>query len=322
MRADGHSSPDDVPVKMTMGRNAARYPIRAVSKLTGIGIDTLRAWERRYNAVTPTRDERGRLYTDADVSRLRLLSQAVSSGHSVGRIASLSDAELRRLTAAHSAVRNSGASAPRAALDTALFGAALARLDSVAIDQEFSRLAAVLPPLELARDVLLPTLREVGDRWDRRRGGIAHEHMISSTVRHLLGSFLRLYARRDAPIGLVFATPSGERHEFGILGAAVLAASSGLRVSYLGPDLPASEILEAVRAAGAQVLVLGLTLTNDAEQPARELRAIVRRLPAGIELWTGGAGAARDGTLLSARGLRLDFDAYLVQLARLGGRAR
>jgi DNA-binding transcriptional MerR regulator len=30
---------------------AARYPIRAVSKLTGIGIDTLRAWERRHGAV-------------------------------------------------------------------------------------------------------------------------------------------------------------------------------------------------------------------------------------------------------------------------------
>ena len=37
----------------------ARYPIRAVSRLTGIGIDTLRAWERRYGAVTPVRDDRG-----------------------------------------------------------------------------------------------------------------------------------------------------------------------------------------------------------------------------------------------------------------------
>ena len=62
----------------------ARYPIRAVSKLTGIAIDTLRAWERRYGAVTPTRDERGRMYTDADVARLRLLGGAVESGHSIG----------------------------------------------------------------------------------------------------------------------------------------------------------------------------------------------------------------------------------------------
>src|SRR6185436_7231599 len=45
----------------------APYPIRAVSKLTGIAIDTLRAWERRHRAVTPVRDDRGRMYTDADI---------------------------------------------------------------------------------------------------------------------------------------------------------------------------------------------------------------------------------------------------------------
>src|SRR5512146_1087905 len=71
---------------------AASYPIRAVSRLTGIGIDTLRAWERRHRAVTPVRDERGRMYTDADIARLRLLRGAVEHGHSIGRLAGLTDA--------------------------------------------------------------------------------------------------------------------------------------------------------------------------------------------------------------------------------------
>ena len=67
-----------------------RYPIRAVSKLTGIGIDTLRAWERRHGAVTPLRDGRGRMYTNDDIARLRLLRSAVEEGHSIGRLAELS----------------------------------------------------------------------------------------------------------------------------------------------------------------------------------------------------------------------------------------
>jgi len=67
----------------------ARYPIRVVSKMTGLGIDTLRAWERRYGAVTPTRDGRGRMYTEADVARLRLLNGAVEQGHRIGRLAGL-----------------------------------------------------------------------------------------------------------------------------------------------------------------------------------------------------------------------------------------
>ena len=48
----------------------ALYPIRAVAKLTGIPIETLRAWERRYDAVTPDRTARGRLYSDVEVRRL------------------------------------------------------------------------------------------------------------------------------------------------------------------------------------------------------------------------------------------------------------
>jgi DNA-binding transcriptional MerR regulator len=79
---------------------AARYPILAVSRLTGIGIDTLRAWERRHQAVTPVRDDRGRMYTNADIARLRLLRGAVEHGHSIGRLAGLTDAELRNLAVA------------------------------------------------------------------------------------------------------------------------------------------------------------------------------------------------------------------------------
>jgi DNA-binding transcriptional MerR regulator len=299
-------------------RAPARYPIRAVSKMTGIAIDTLRAWERRYGVVTPTRDDRGRLYSDADVVRLRLLQQATAMGHSVGRIATLADEDLQRLASPQAGA--AAGTTPRAgpAIDTAALAAALDALDSVAIDHEFSRLASVLPPLELVRDVLLPTLRDVGDQWNRRRGGIAHEHLISATVRNLLGSFLRIYGRREGTAGLVFATPAGERHELGILSGAMLAASHGLRVSYLGPDLPVTEILADVDAAGARVLVVGLTMDDAGAAEADPLRAIANGLPAGVELWVGGRGWARANALPGGRGLGIpDFDVYLEQLRRI-----
>lgn len=298
------------------GERPAEYPIRAVSKLTGIPIDTLRAWERRYGAVTPARDDRGRLYSQADIARLRLINEAVASGHSVGRVASLTDAELRRLTAAPAG--GASAAAPPAALDASLFKTALLSLDGAAIDHEFSRLAAVIPPIALVRDVLLPTLRDVGDTWNRRRGGVAHEHLISATLRHLLGSMLRLYARRDASTRLLFATPAGDRHEMGTLCAATLAASDGFAVSYLGPDVPARHLVEAVNASKPRVLVLGLTLQENGNAREQELRAIARRLPARVELWAGGPAAPRYATALAPRGLTLtDLDDYVAQLARL-----
>lgn len=300
----------------------AHFPIRAVSKLTGIAIDTLRAWERRHAAVTPTRDDRGRMYTDADVARLRLLKGALERGHSIGRLAALSDEDLRTLT------ETTGGTAPPAAaplrqasLDTTALIAALQRYDAAGIDQEIARMAAVLRPLELLNDVLMPVLVEVGDEWHRGRTGIAQEHLMSSAIRHILGSFLRLHARRDVPARLVFATPSGDRHEIGTLGAAMLAASSGLGVAYLGPDLPARDIVDSVTPAGAQVLVVGVTTTTAAKTTERELRAIVQDLPREVELWVGGRGVERHATALGPRALILrDYQSYQQELVRIGGR--
>ena len=302
----------------------AHYPIRAVSKLTGIGIDTLRAWERRHGAVTPVRDDRGRMYTDADIARLRLLRRAVEQGHSIGRLAGLTDTDLHRLAVPAGTIAAPATDPVRpTSLDTAALSAALHNYDAAGIDQEIARLAAVLRPLDLLRDVLMPVLVQVGDDWHRGRAGIAQEHLMSSTVRHILGSFLRLYAQPDAKVRLLFATPSGDRHEIGTLGAAMLAASSGLGVAYLGPDLPAREIVESVKPAGAQVLVLGLTTASAGKARERELRAIVRDLPTDVELWAGGRGAERHAAIISPRGLVLpDYHAYQQELVRLGGRLR
>jgi DNA-binding transcriptional MerR regulator len=290
-----------------------RYPIRAVAKLTGITIDTLRAWERRYGAVTPSRDRRGRLYTDADVARLRLIHLAVSAGHAVGRVADLDDEELRRLT--QSAVAPRGVNAPA---DTSALKAALLTLDSIEVDREASRLAAQLSPVELVRDALLPLLRDVGDHWNARRGGVALEHVMSSTLRHLFGSFLRFHGKRHAEARLLFATLSGDQHEIGILAAAMLAAGQGFGVSYIGPNLPAREVLAAVDAAGARVLVLGVTFTSNKGTRQRDLRAVVLDQPAGVELWVGGREAGDYVDLIEPRGAWLrDFDAYQAQLSRL-----
>ena len=301
----------------------AHFPIRVASKLTGLGIDTLRAWERRYRAVTPVRDDRGRMYTDADIARLRLLRDAVEHGHTIGRLAGLNDGALRRLAAAGNDATAAFAVAParRTSIGTAALSAAMQTYDAAAIDRQVSRLASILPPLELLRDILMPVLAQVGDDWHRGRAGIAHEHLISSTLRNILGSFVRLSVHPEVSTRLLFATPAGERHEMGTLGAAMLAASSGLGVAYLGPDLPARDIVQSVRPAGAHVLVLGLTATSAGKSKERELRTIVRDLPKEVELWAGGRGAVRLSGLISPRGLVFrDYDAYQQELVRIGGR--
>ena len=300
---------------------AAHYPIRVVSRLTGITIDTLRAWERRHNAVTPVRDDRSRMYTDADVARLRLLREAVEHGHSIGRLSRLGDEQLRRLGVTAKAAAVSTVEVARQTIPgIEALKAALYSYNSVGVDQEISRLASMVRPLELLQEVLMPVLAQVGDDWHRARTRIAHEHLMSAAVRNILGSFLRLHARPTTPVRLLFATVSGDRHEIGTLGAAMLAASSGLGVVYLGPNLPARDILDSVKPAGAQVLVLGLTGAAG-KTTGHELQAVVRDLPRDVELWVGGRGAERQASIVSPRGLVFgDYTAYQKELVRLGGR--
>ena len=143
---------------------------------------------------------------------------------------------------------------------------------------------------------------------------------MSSTVRNMLGSFLRLYSRADAARRLLFATPAGERPEIATLGAAMLAASSGFGVVYLGPDLPAREIVDSVKHAGAHVLVLGLTMATE-KTTARELGTIARELPLDVEFWVGGPAAEHHASVIRPRGLVLaDYDAYQQQLVRIRDR--
>ena len=79
----------------------AKYRVGMVSKMTGLSTHTLRMWEKRYATVLPKRTEAGgRLYTDADIERLRLLHKLVQSGHSIGGIAKLPDTDLRHMAQA------------------------------------------------------------------------------------------------------------------------------------------------------------------------------------------------------------------------------
>lgn len=292
--------------------------------MTGVSIDTLRAWERRYGAVTPVRDGRGRVYTDTDVRRVMLLRDAVANGHAIGRVANMTDTQLVHVadTAARAAVAASAARPQTPAVDTGPIVAALERFDSATVETELARAAALLRAPELLRDVLVPVLTEVGERWHSGRGRIAHEHLLSASVRNVLGSLLRVHQRAGVPDRLLFATPSGERHEFGTLGAALLAASGGLGTIYLGPDLPADDIVAVtVAVAGLEVVVLGVTDLAESVRVDKEVRLIATHLDPRIELWLGGPAAERMARMLGGRALALPtYEALERALTRYGAR--
>jgi len=286
---------------------AAQFPIRAVARMTGLSVDTLRAWERRYQAVVPDRGDRGRVYTDRHVERLKLLAGLVAGGHAIGSIAGKSDAALRRLRAGGEDV---AVPAAQPAVDLDPLFRAMKQYDLDAIDAQLTRHAVLLPPADLIFSVVLPILREAGTRWEAGTVSPAQEHLASGIIRGVLGGLLRSLPRTPGAARIVFATPAGERHELGLLCGAVLAASAGYSTAYLGPDLPAADIAQAALKADAKALVLAGT-AGDADYS--ELRRLTR-LPDRIAVWIGGA---RSADLRSAIGPRARLVASLEDMRGL-----
>lgn len=304
-----------------------RYPIRAVSKLTGLSIDTLRAWERRYEAVSPRRDGRGRIYTQEDIQRLQMLRAAVEAGHAIGRVAELTDLQLKELLTSTAQVADPGFSIPvtkpeTAAIDLSQILKSVDRFDDSFVDRELGRLAALLSPRDLVRKVALPLLQRIGEGWRDGHLSVAQEHLISALLRNLLGTLVRVSSRPITTVRMLFSTPSGELHEFGVMSAALLAAAGGLGVTYLGPNLPPEEIIEAAKRIGSNVIVLGVTGSGGLKQAVTNIGKVASNLPPRVELWIGGSNAeALVQSIRRTPAIYLEtFDHFEQQLTRLGAR--
>jgi MerR family transcriptional regulator, light-induced transcriptional regulator len=296
---------------MTM--ETPRHPMGVVVQRTGLTSHVLRAWERRYGAVSPGRTEGGqRLYSDADLVRLRLLRQATETGRPIGTVASLPTPELAALVGedAASAARRTdvvgadtgggvgeGAGGGEDLMRRRHLSAALAAaesMDVVALRAELMRAVVRLSGRAFVSDVVAPLLERVGELWERGALRPAQEHVVSTAVRHVLDWLLARYeASASAPLA-VLGTPSGEHHEFGAMLAAVVAADAGWRVLYLGPSLPAEEIAMAAERGGASLV--GVSMVAGPGVDVRWSRGEVERLrsllPASTLLLIGGRASA------------------------------
>jgi DNA-binding transcriptional MerR regulator/methylmalonyl-CoA mutase cobalamin-binding subunit len=269
----------------------ARYRVGMVAKMTGLSTHTLRMWEKRYAAVVPKRTEAGgRLYTDADVERLRLLHTLVESGHSIGGIAKLPDTDLRHMAAAFPAP----SSPPTSQLLPEVRARVMTAIENLHVqdaEQLLSRAALSTEPVEFLKNVVAPLLTEVGDRWERGELRIAHEHACSTVMRGLLFSLMRLYPASHSQRRVVITTPAHEDHELGALMVAMLSAMHGWDVLYLGPNLPAEEIGYAVSDSNAELLMISVT-NLDPKTAKKEIGAIERAVPETVRILAGGRAAS------------------------------
>lgn len=232
------------------------YTIKRVAELTGIGLSTLRAWERRYSVVSPARSEgRYRLYSEADVRALAIMAALVHDGWTASEAA----AETLVRTAGDGVTtlggaRPSGEVEAPAGLEELL--AAAQGLDGPAVSAILSRSLASGDFAQVASHWLMPTLAGVGGAWAEGRLSAAGEHLVSYAVQRQLAGLYEAAPRTTTGPVVVLGLPPGARHELGLLAFSVAARQAGITTAYLGADLPSQdwEVAVSGRQAGGAVL--------------------------------------------------------------------
>jgi DNA-binding transcriptional MerR regulator len=275
--------------------NDGALRIGELSKRAGVSPDLLRAWERRYGLVRPTRSAGGlRLYSPADVERVRLMRQHLAEGLAAAEAASL---------ASRAVV---GEEADPAALHPAVvrddLADALDRFDEPRAQSILDRLLAVATVDTLLRDVVLPYLHELGERWTRGDASIAQEHFASSVLRGRLLGLARGWGQGLGPAAVLACLP-GEQHDLGLITFGLALRARGWRIVYLGTDTPIETVEEVSRRLDPSLVVL-VAVSSDRVQPVLgQLRALAGRHQLAL-----GGGAAANGALEPSGVLELTGD--------------
>ncbi len=273
------------------------YTIKIVVQQTGITPTTLRAWERRYGMLQPERTDGGyRLYSEHDIALLRWLKGQVEAGVNIGRAVAL--LELKRQEAELPPPPAAAATASgrfKASPEPTVAGSSTDTRHADAIADELlngllafceTRASTILSeafalyPVEMVTEqIIVPALHEAGRRWEQGTASLVQANFVTNFLRQRITAMLTAYSQPAAGPLAVTGTAPGEWHDIGILLVSLALRRQGWRVLYLGPNMPAAELIEELPALKPELVCLSATTTESAARLLISVEA-ARQLPA------------------------------------------
>jgi DNA-binding transcriptional MerR regulator/methylmalonyl-CoA mutase cobalamin-binding subunit len=250
------------------------YTIKQAALRSGVNVALLRAWERRYGIVAPTRTASGyRLYDDEAIDRLRTMRTLVDAGWSArqaaDRVASGDLGDLEELS-------DEAAAGPGSTDTAGDLVRAAAQIDGAGIERALDDMFAAGSFERVVEDRLYPALHALGDAWASGEVDVAGEHAASAAAVRRLGMAFEASGRgpfaASAPV--LVGLPPGARHEVAALAFATAARRAGLAVVYLGADVPVDSWVSAVGRTGARAVALGVVIERDVAAAAEVVGAL------------------------------------------------
>lgn len=288
-----------------MGNGEGKYNIKAVSTMLGIQPGTLRAWERRYQMISPVRNESGhRLYTEEHLKILRWLISKVNQGFTISQAVSLLENSAFPLETVVPPKRDMTDE-----IGDKLLNALLEFNNSQAhelINQAFSLFTIDKTVI----DLLGPILIKVGDLWEKGSITTAHEHFASSLLRSRIEGLSNSFPHSSFLPKAIAVCGPGERHELGLLIFTMYLRRKGFDVVFLGTSLAENDLEAVVDKVKPAFLFLSCTLEANREATLKLAGDMKKDYP---HLHVGLGGIAIDSMPLRQRD---QYHQYIVGMAR------
>lgn len=258
--------------------------ITAVAGLTGLSVHTIRAWERRYGVPSPPRSSgRQRLYTRDDVAALQRMHELSRSGMPLSSAASIVRQERESAT-------TEATSPPLGILPTVTaFVDSLLTFNEARANDCWNEYFAATDLGALLRNIAVPALHEIGDRWHAGTASVSQEHFASNFVRSRLEALARQHTvSREAPTVLLACLP-GDWHEIGILMLHVTLRFRGLRTVYLGQAVPFDDLVRTTEDLQPNVIAVHGSEPSSPDQVSSLVTVLAETAPLTRVVY-GGAG--------------------------------
>lgn len=282
--------------------------LKTVVRMLNINENTLRAWERRYNAVQPRRDGAGRrTYSAEDIERLSLLTSLVESGIPISQVAVLPTNKLRKMRESVPSLQVLQPTPESHILNESMdphlnaILEALSKFDLDKLSQCLMTARFELSPRRMILELIVPLMREVGQRVNRSELTISQEHLLSSLLRDHMGQIYQSlspydFHTRSSAHSIAIATREGDMHEFGIYMSSILCAVHRTKTHYFGCNMPAADLAAACKELGVRTLILGLSSipkSHELVDTTQFISALDSLLPENVEIWAGGCDLAQ-----------------------------
>jgi len=272
------------------------YPIRVVTKITGLTADQIRKWEERYSILNITRSSKGsRRFTDKDLELLQLMLEAKRLGFSLQEIGELTLEQLRsmvndfqgNLTQVSYPEFEQLSPSTRAYFNTCIDS--LKEYNITKMEKAIYDVAMDLGAVYVIHKFMVPFIKHVGRLWKNDKISKPQERFANAVIRNYLENYRASFKgfNADNPTALI-ATPKGQRAELGCLVNSCLSVSSGWNNIYLGTDLSADDLVQAVVSSKSSCLILSILYPLDDQSLCDQLKKIRAGVGSSVEIIING----------------------------------